>query len=107
MVLYTSEGSSLLVSSLKSGILRHLTQSFMKGYQLFFYVSMAIGTWNLKNKEEKLSCMVYAIFGSFLFSMLWEAKARYVLPCLIYGLPIAAMSICSFLTLLRKQKTSD
>lgn len=103
MVLYSSEGDSLLVTSLKNGFLRHLMQSFMKGFQFFFYVCMVIGTWNLKKKDENLSCMVYTIFGSFLFSMLWEAKARYILPSLIYGLPVAAMGLSCLLTLIRKK----
>lgn len=103
MVLYSSEGSSLLVTSLKTGLLRRLMQSFMKGFQFSYYVCMVIGTVNLKNREEKCSGIVYTIFGSFLFSMLWEAKARYILPSLIYGLPVATMALSSFLILLQEK----
>ena len=105
MVLYTSEGGSFLVTSLKNGVLRHLVQLFMKGFQFFFYVCMMIGTWKLKKKDENLSCIVYTIFGYFLFSMLWEAKARYILPSLIYGLPIAAMALWDLLTVFRNKIT--
>lgn len=105
MVLYTSDGSSLLVTSLKSGILRHLTQSYMKGFQFFYYVSMMIGTWNMKNKNEEQCCIVYTIFGSFLFSMLWEAKARYVMPSMIYGLPVATVALWDLMALFRKKSS--
>lgn len=37
--------------------------------------------------------------------MLWEAKARYILPSLIYGLPIAAMALWDLLTVFRNKIT--
>lgn len=37
--------------------------------------------------------IMIAVFGGFLFSLLWEAKTRYVFPYLLMELPYAAMGI--------------
>ena len=34
--------------------------------------------------------LLIAIIGGFMFSVLWEAKSRYVLPYMIFSLPLAA-----------------
>ena len=34
-----------------------------------------------------------AVIGGFLFSILWEASSRYVLPYVVYMIPLAAMGI--------------
>ena len=54
-----------------------------------------------------MSVLAYTIFGGFLFSMLWEAKARYILPYLIYGLPLAAIGLKSFFRFLSIRITGN
>lgn len=107
MVLYTAGGENAIVTSLQNGVLRRLVQSFMKGFQVFYYAALVSGTWQLRKKDGILSVLAYTIFSGFLFSMLWEAKARYILPYLIYGLPLAAIGLKSFFRFLSIRVTGN
>lgn len=93
MVLYTSNGSSALVASLQNGLLRRLLQSFLKGFELFYYPALTAGVLALRKKDGQNSVLAYTIFGGFLFSMIWEAKSRYILPYMVYGLTIACFGL--------------
>ena len=78
----------------------------MKIYQMVLYASILI--WLLasirKQKGIEQYILLIAVFGGFLFSLIWEAKTRYVFPYLIMMLPYGAMGIHVILTRLRYNK---
>ena len=48
----------------------------------------------LTRKNDILQClMLIGVFGGFLFSILWEAKSRYVLPYIVLLIPYMALGI--------------
>jgi len=71
----------------------------MKGYQMLVYGSVLVLTV-LKCRRWPLerSVLLVAVFGGFLFSLMWEAKTRYVFPYLLMMLPYAAVGIHEVVT---------
>ena len=54
------------------------------------YIGFACYLWcRVRGKEYEVNelILVLAIFGGMLFSLLWEAKSRYVLPYFILMIP--------------------
>lgn len=69
--------------------------SYMNRYQflLYFYAAVSAVILFMKRKERRLLAeyiLYIAITGGFLFSALWEASSRYVLPYVVYMIPLAA-----------------
>lgn len=77
---------------------------YMKYYQIFAYGAVVVTLW-LTRKEEK-SLKLYlpgiAVFGSFLFSIIWEAKSRYVFPAFIMVILMAAVGVVYIQSVLKK-----
>lgn len=76
--------------------------SYLKAYQIFIYFIMASALWIKRKSKSTLGEYLpgIAIFGSFLFSVIWEAKTRYILPafvmiivCFAIALPIVQQSL--------------
>ena len=72
----------------------HLVE-FMDHYQFLIYFSVLILFVFLIFKKVQLYQLVLfvGIFGEFLFSMVWEAKGRYIFPCFICMIPMAGVGI--------------
>lgn len=69
----------------------------MNGYQLLIYGSvLAFVIVGLKKRcplERYL--LLIAVFGGFLFSVLWEGKARYVYPYFLMMIPYASVGVAA------------
>ena len=79
--IYTRQGVGLLI------------EKYMKLYQLLLYFSLlVIIIIRLFRKQADLIWYTSFIgfYGGFLFSMIWEAKARYVFPYFVYAIPYMA-----------------
>lgn len=85
--LYREEGQQRLTDFM------NLYQSLIYGGVLAFSVAALKKRFPL---EQHL--LLIAVFGGFLFSILWEAKARYVFPYFLLMLPCAAAGICTMIT---------
>ncbi len=70
-----------------------LVEGGMKVYQLVLYGSVLVFLVKRRKSREPLEkyVLLIAVFGGFLFTMMWEAKTRYVFPYLIMQLPYMAM----------------
>ena len=68
---------------------------FMNQYQSLIYGGVFLwllyGFWRKKDLSKQV--LVIAVFGGFLFHMLWEAKGRYILPYFMLMLPMAAAGL--------------
>ena len=47
--------------------------------------------------------LLIAVFGGFLFSLMWEAKTRYILPYLFMQIPYMAMGINEIITVMEQK----
>lgn len=73
-------------------------QAYLNRYQFVLYFFAAVPAVALFADRKKGSCLenhllYIAIVGGFLFSALWEASSRYVLPYMVYMVPLAAIGI--------------
>lgn len=94
------EPQNPIVENFYFGELRLFTEKFMNMYQLLVYG--AILYWLVsslrKNHNIEVHVLMVGIFGGFLFSLIWEAKTRYIFPYFVMMLPYAAMGIEQIIT---------
>lgn len=88
-----------------SGNLGSYAQDFMNIWQQVLYAAVALALWKTVRKWEKIELHVLpiTIIGGFLFSVLWEAKARYIFAYMLFLIPIAAVGLQTLL-LQRRRK---
>lgn len=73
-------------------------QMFMNRYQfgVYFYAGV-LTIFLLADREKRYSLpehlLYIAIVGGLLFTMMWESGSRYILPYLVYMLPLAAIGM--------------
>lgn len=73
---------------------REILYQFMNIYHFFIFFCAGIYCWRFrKNWSMEGAYFVMNIFGGFLFHMLWEAKARYILGYFVLLLPLAAFGL--------------
>ena len=83
------------VKSLYQGEGNKFWLRFLNGYQAVVYLAVFLGFARLavreRTPEEYLIGVV--LIGEFLFSLIWEAKSRYVYPYAVIMIPFAACSL--------------
>ena len=89
-----------LVQSLYEGEGNQRLTDFMNLYQSLIYGGVLAFTVVALKKRFPLKdhVLLIAVFGGFLFSILWEAKARYVFPYFLLMIPYAAVGIGAMIT---------
>lgn len=99
------EQGRLAHSMYSHGRTGRLVERYMKIYQLVLYssiLSLLIAKRKSWNSIEKYTLLI-AVFGGFLFSLMWEAKTRYVFPYLIMQLPYMAMGVNEIILFIKKR----
>lgn len=83
------------------GSIYEIISSYMNWYMFALYVGLAVGMLSLlKNKMEIYEMIpLIAIIGGVLFSIIWEAKGRYVMPYVVLMQPFAAMGLARLMEL--------
>ena len=84
-----------LAYDIVGGNLREKTFDFMDSYQSLIYSLAVIGTIEAVRRREHFISLLWAIIllGGFFFSVLWEAKPRYIYPYFVLMLPICAYGV--------------
>lgn len=90
-----SEG---LVYDIYFGDARNAVLAYSNVYQLIIYLLVFIvcllGVLERKeNYDVSFYILLIAVFGGFLFSLLWEAKSRYIFPYFMFMIPYAAIGL--------------
>ncbi len=89
--------SGRLGTLLYEGVLNKITNIVGNYYHLFIYTMLFIfAIYSFKNRKEiKLEDYIFLVYiiGGFLFSIIWEAKARYILPYFICMIPYCSIMI--------------
>lgn len=76
------------------GIGRNILSWLMNFYHLVVLIASTAGClYFIKNWRLERAYLLLNIFGGFLFHMIWEAKARYILGYFVLLLPVAAAGI--------------
>lgn len=77
------------------GELRNSLETDMNIYQLLLYMGiLAVSVMGVvKVRGIQSYILLIGVFGGFLFSVIWEAKTRYVFPYLLMLIPYAAMGL--------------
>lgn len=70
----------------------------MKAFQLLLYGSIFFLLIIRRRDYNSIESYVLliAVFGGFLFSLMWEAKTRYVMPYLFMQIPYMAIGVNEF-----------
>jgi hypothetical protein len=102
-----------IISSIYNGSVRDKMFSYLDRYQFVVYAGALIAILlSFRHRKMAIGCYIplIAICGGFLFSIIWEAKCRYVLPYFIFTLPYSAYGIsmlaCKLLQIHPKCKQS-
>lgn len=84
-----------LVEDIYFGSTRELLEKWMNIQQLLVYGGVLCLVVAVRNRWKQIDgyLLLIGVFGGFLFSLMWEAKTRYVLPYYLVLLPYAAMGI--------------
>ena len=84
-----------VANSMYYGKLHTLMTGFMNGYQSLIYLGVFLCLLLRFRRDRGLEdhVIAVAVIGGFLFSMLWEAKGRYILPYFVMMLPLAATGL--------------
>ena len=86
-----------IATALYEGTLNKITNVIGNYYHLFTYTMLFLfSIYSYKNRKTiKLEDYIFLVYiiGGFLFSIMWEAKARYVLPYFICMIPYCAIMI--------------
>lgn len=95
-----------LISSIyrdKDG-LRTLMDGYMDAMQAAVYALSAVGGMRLMKKKGDMAALALpvTILGGALYHLLFEAKAQYAYPYMVYMLPLAAAGLCALEEKLKK-----
>jgi len=87
------------------GILYKLVSNYMKVFQLTLYASILFLLIAKRKEWESIDkyMLLIAVAGGFLFSLMWEAKTRYVFPYMLMQLPYMAIGVSEFLKIIESK----
>lgn len=88
-----------LIESVYEGKAGAFLEKFMNIYQLLLYGGVLILLFAKRRRWNRAEnyVLLIGVYGGFLFSLLWEAKPRYVFPYMMFMVPYAAVGMeCLF-----------
>lgn len=98
------EQSSLVRMIYEKALPGRLIKLYMKAFQFFLYGCIFL--WLILGFKKEIPLEKYvlliAVFGGFLFTVIWEAKTRYVFPYMLLMLPYFGMGMQELMTVLAK-----
>lgn len=105
---------SPLVASVYYGKLRSVVEAEMNIHQLVIYGGALCLLMLVRKRWQRIDkyLLLIGVFGGFLFSILWEAKTRYVFPYYLVMIPYGAVGVYELVKWLHEicrkyNKTSD
>lgn len=99
-----AEVGSALTDAVYSETAVEFTCNIFNYFQfVVYFFAFCYSLISLRQKESIQNVLLLiAVVGGFLFSVLWEAKGRYVIPYVIFLFPYAACGICMVQGLARR-----
>lgn len=87
-----NDSKSIFIKDLYYGNSNFIFITFLDGYQSLVYLG-ALVCLLLKRVPIEKNVLIIAVFGGFLFHLIWEAKSQYILQYFILLLPLASFGI--------------
>ena len=77
---------------------------YMDAMQTAVYALSAVGGARLMKKKDGMAALALpvTILGGALYHLIFEAKAQYAYPYMVYMLPLAAVGLCALAEKLKK-----
>lgn len=98
------EQSSLVRMIYEKKLPGQLIKLYMKAFQFFLYGCIFL--WLIRNFKKEIPLEKYvlliAVFGGFLFTVMWEAKTRYAFPYMLLMLPCFGLGMQESMTFFEK-----
>ena len=90
-----AEEPNEFVYSIYYGEIKVVLLKFLNEYQWLLYTGTCLFFWYCWKRKKSFYMLLAEIIlvGGVLFSLLWEAKTRYIFPYMIYMLPCAAVGL--------------
>lgn len=103
---YNEEAICGVAKAMYFGKISDWSQDFMNIWQQVLYLSAAFLIWKKRKEWNKIEYFILPIIviGGFLFSILWEAKARYIFIYIVLLIPLAANGLNNFLNVRKKDE---
>ena len=99
--IYSAEyGNAILNYCNRYGFVLYALLHIFGIWKLYSCIAFLINKKNMPSVWDAL--FVAYVIGGFLFSLIWEAKPRYVLPYVLFAIPLAAASLSGISTALTK-----
>lgn len=100
----TDVGSALTNAVYSEAVFDYACRIFNYFQFTVYFFAFCYAFISLRQKEDiKNVLLLIAVIGGFLFSVLWEAKGRYVIPYVVFLFPYAACGICKVQSGIYKQ----
>lgn len=96
---------SRLAEKVYTGRLRHWLEQWMNIYQILVYGGVLFLLAEKRRQWTTIEnyILLICVFGGFLFSLMWEAKTRYVFPYFIAMIPYGAAGVWALLEVLDRK----
>lgn len=106
---FDTERISGVAKKVYYGSWSRMIEYFMNIWQQLLYIATIFAVWKMRKtwqKSEQFILPIVAI-GGFLFSIMWEAKARYILIYIIMMIPLAAIGLQEVFEIKHMKKRLD
>ena len=88
--------SKPLLMSILTGPIYQIEERFLDIYQIITFIAAGIGLMiSFKNSDLKKALLPLTFLGGFIFHIIWETKAIYVIQYFYIMLPFAALGLCT------------
>ena len=88
--------SKPLLMSILTGPIYQIEERILDIYQIITFIAASIGLMvSFKNSDLKKSLLPLTFLGGFIFHIIWETKAIYVIQYFYIMLPFAALGLCT------------
>lgn len=106
---YSNEPNSLLVKNITTQAGYDYAMKFADRLQMIVYAGMLMYCifYVVRKTSMSKNILLICIIGGFIFSMIWEAKARYILMYYVMMFPVFAAGYCGLVSKIESRLTKQ
>ena len=93
------------IESILCGTGFNVVERILDAFQILFFVSAGIGIYKFRKEEDlKFLLIPIIVIGGFVFHLIWETKAIYVIQYYYILIPFIAFGICEIFKVIEERK---